>query len=234
MDFWFMLTALRSGIVRIPATLILAILPLIIGGVFGLLFALARFYNVRVLARILKWVVTVVKGIPVILVLLIFYVTIAAYFDPLMAKLGLPWTFKYVNKGFVMVLAFSLYATVGLSEAFRGGLTSVRSGQFDAAASIGLTRTQTLFRVVLPQAIPVSLPIIGNILISLTQAGAIGSVVAVIDVMNGAVMSATSNYRFLEAYIAAALIYWVLCIVIAWIFKQAERRMSRRFREARI
>jgi L-cystine transport system permease protein len=234
MDFGFMLTALRSGAARIPATLMLAILPLLIGGVFGMLTALARFYKVRFLAPILKWVVTVVKGIPVVLVLLIFYVMISRYFDPLMARLGLPWTFKYMNKGFVMVLAFSLYATVGLSEAFRAGLTSVRSGQFDAAASIGLTRRQTLFRVVLPQAIPVSLPVIGNILISLTQAGAIGSVVAVIDVMNGAVMTATSNYRFLEAYIAAALIYWALCIAIAWIFKQIERRMSRRIREAQL
>jgi L-cystine transport system permease protein len=106
---------------------------------------------------------------------------------------------------------------------FRGALASVKKGQYDAGYAMGLTRAQVLIRIVLPQAIPVSLPMMGNIFISLTKAVSLASMIAVVDVMVAAVVSANSNYRFLEAYVAAAIIYWAICVVIERIFLWLEK-----------
>jgi L-cystine transport system permease protein len=106
---------------------------------------------------------------------------------------------------------------------FRGALASVKKGQYDAGYAMGLTKAQVLLRIVLPQAIPVSLPMKGNIFIALIKSVALASIVAVIDVMTAAVITANSNYRFLEAYVAAAIVYWGICFVIERIFLALEK-----------
>jgi L-cystine transport system permease protein len=218
-----MLIALGAAAAKIPVTIALAIFPLLIGLVLGLLIALARFFNAPALAFLLRWLVTIVKGIPVVLLLLVFYVVSASLYDPLMAALGLPFTFKGLNKGIIAAAALSVYASIGLSEVFRGALASVKKGQYDAGFAVGLTKSQLLRRIVLPQMVPVSLPMVCNILIALTKAAALSSMVAVVDVMNAAVITATGNYRFLEAYVAAAIIYWGICLVIERLFALLER-----------
>jgi L-cystine transport system permease protein len=218
-----MLTALGAAASKIPVTLTLALYPLRIGMVFGLAIALVRFFRVPIAAPLFRALVTVVKGIPVVLLLLVFYVVCAFTFDPFMHSLGLKATFKTLNKAIIFVAALSVYSSIGLSEVFRGALASVKKGQYDAGYAMGLTNAQVLARIVLPQALPVSLPMMGNILIALTKAVALASVVAVVDVMNAAVIAATSNYRFLEAYVAAAIVYWGICLVIERVFLILER-----------
>jgi L-cystine transport system permease protein len=222
-SFSFMLTALSAAASKIPVTIVLAICPLAIGIVFGLLIALVRFFRVRVLASLFRALVTIIKGVPVVLLLLVFYVVCAFMYDPFMRSLGLPFTFKVLNKASIFVAALSVYSSIGLSEVFRGALASVKKGQFDAGYAMGLTKAQVLTRIVLPQALPVSLPMMGNILIALTKAVSLASVVAVVDVMNAAVITATSNYRFLESYIAAAIVYWGICLVIERVFLALEK-----------
>jgi L-cystine transport system permease protein len=226
-----MITALKTAAGKIPVTLEIAIMPLLIGVVFALGIALARFFRVPVLAVILRWLVSIVKGIPVVLLLLVFYVISAYFYDPVMRALGLGRTFKGLDKALIAIAALSVYAAVGLSEAFRGALASVQKGQFDAAYAAGLTKAQTLFRIVFPQALPASLPVVCNILIALTKAAALASMVSVVDVMSAAVITAGGNYRFLEAYVAAALIYWGLCLIIERGFLVLERMCARNMRE---
>ncbi|GHT80087.1 hypothetical protein FACS1894130_10640 [Spirochaetia bacterium] len=84
----------------------------------------------------------------------------------------------------------------------------------------------------LPQAIPVSLPMMSNVLIGLTKAVALASMVAVVDVMNAAVIAATTNYRFLEAYVAAAIIYWAICFIIERVFFALEKISGQKIRAA--
>jgi L-cystine transport system permease protein len=231
-SFPFMLTALGAASSKIPVTLVLALCPLAIGIVFGLFIALIRFFHVRVFSSLFRALVTVVKGVPVVLLLLLFYVVCAFTYDPFMRSLGLAFTFKTLNKAIIFVAALSVYSSIGLSEVFRGALSSVKKGQYDAGYAMGLTKAQVLTRIVLPQALPVSLPMMGNILIALTKAVALASVVAVVDVMNAAVITATSNYRFLEAYVAAAIVYWGICLVIERVFLRLEKITGNTIRRA--
>jgi L-cystine transport system permease protein len=93
-------------------------------------------------------------------------------------------------------------------------LQSVNSGQYEAAYSVGMTSWQMLKRIVFPQAMPVAIPLIGSNFIELIKGSAIASLISVVELINGTLFEANGNYKFLEAYLAAAVIYWTLCIMI--------------------
>jgi L-cystine transport system permease protein len=226
LDFHFLLQALRAAAEKIPATLLLAVLPLAIGTLVGLPMALARHFRVGVLRQTLDILINIIKGVPVVLMLMVFYVLCAQSFDPVMRQLGLPFSFRTLNKGAIAVAALSVYAAAALSEVFRGALAAVPRGQYDASYAAGLSRAQALRRVILPQALPVSLPMGCNVCVALIKAAALASLVSVVDVMNAAVIAAARNYRFLESYIAAALVYWALCVCAEQLFRFAEKRCN--------
>lgn len=227
-SFSFFLTALAAGAEKIPVTLFLSALPMLAGSITGLAAALIRFFRVPVLSFLVRWLVTIIKGVPVVLVLLVFYVWAALFYEPAAALFGIKASFKNLDKTLIAAAALSVYASAGLCEAFRGGLASVRRGQFDAAYASGLNPGQTLRRIVLPQALPAALPMMGNVCIALTKAAALASMVSVIDVMNAALISAGSSYRFLEAYAAAALIYWGICAAIGAVCSALEKYFARK------
>ncbi|MDR1408697.1 MAG: ABC transporter permease subunit [Oscillospiraceae bacterium] len=229
-DLSFLGTALLAAANKIPTTLALALIPLVLGTVIGLPLALVRFYRVPVLGQGIQGAVTLIKGIPVVLMLFVFYVISGKAFDPFMQFLGLPFTFRDFPKSIIAIAALTIYASAALSEAFRGALAAVNPSQFDTGAAAGLTQAQTLGRIVLPQALPVSLPMVSNITTALIKAAAMASLVSVVDVMNAAVISANGNYRYLEAYAAAALIYWGLCFSLEKAFSVGEKVLTRRMR----
>jgi L-cystine transport system permease protein len=230
-DLTFTLRALKAAAARIPATLLMAAAPLLIGSVFGLLIALVRFFRIRILAGFFKWSITLVKGIPVVLFLLTFYILTGRYFDRVMGYFHINFGFRELNKGGIFIVALAIPACVNLSEAFRGALASVKTGQFDAAYSIGHSRKAALIRIILPQAFPVAIPVICNLFIGFIKAASLASMISVIDVLNAALIAATRNYRFLEAYIAAALVYWILCVIVEWTFLKLERWFGKRLRD---
>lgn len=130
------------------------------------------------------------------------------------ASLSLQIRFSDLDRRWIAIFALTLYAVSGLSEIFRSSLASIPKGQFDAALSVGFTSKQILRRVIIPQVFPIALPLLNNMLISLIKASSLVSMVSVVDILNGALIKANVNYRYLEAYIAVALIYWALCASI--------------------
>lgn len=228
-DFTAIVTAFNAGIPYIPVTLRLAFVPLVIGTVIGLTIAFIRFYRLPILAKFFSGIITVGKGIPVVLSLIVAYLIFSDAFDQVSQALGWSIQFKDINREYIAMFVLSLYASIGLSEIFRGALTSIPKDQWDAAASIGLTQVQTIRRVILPQLVPIVLPMMCSQLISLIKASALVSLVSVVDVLNGALITSTTSYTFLESYIAAALIYWGLSIVIEQLSGFFERRYARKF-----
>jgi len=213
-DFNFMLVALKQSVIYIPITLILAIVPFIVGLVIGTLIALARFYKVPILNRILQIYVVVIKGTPVVLLLILIYSAIISGFDGVAEKLHLAIRTKDINTIYIAFIALSSFSIVNISETIRGALSSVDIGQYEAAYSVGMTRSQTLRRIIFPQILPISLPMLCSNLISLVKGSSLAFMISVTEVLNAALITATSNYNFLEAYVAAAMVYWVICITI--------------------
>jgi L-cystine transport system permease protein len=170
--------------------------------------------------------VVVIRGIPMVLILLMIYFQLTRGFDIIAEKFNLSIRSKDIDLIYVAIIALTISATANISEVIRGALISVGKGQFEAAYSVGLTRGQTLRRIVLPQALPVAVPLLCNSLIGLIKGSSLAYMVTVVDLMNGALITATANYRFLEAYIAAAIIYWMLCIVIEKFSSILEKRLG--------
>jgi L-cystine transport system permease protein len=228
-DFSAILAAFEAAVPFIPVTLRLAYIPLFIGIVLGFIVAIIRYYSVPVISKVLSGLVTVGKGIPVVLSLMVAYLLFSDLFDQVATSLHWAIRFSDINREYIGIFVLSISATISLSEIFRGALSSIPKDQWDAAASIGLTQVQTIRRVVFPQLLPITLPMISNQLIVLVKASSLVSLVSVVDVLNGALITATTSYTFLESYIAAALIYWGLSIVIEQVSVLIERNYTRKY-----
>lgn len=228
-DFLAIAEAFKAAIPFIPVTLRLAFIPLFVGILLGLIVALIRFYRVPVLSTLFSGLITIGKGIPVVLSLMVAYLLFSDWFDQFAATFNWNIQFSDVNREYIGIFVLSATATISLSEIFRGALTSIPKDQWDAAASIGLTQVQTVRRVVFPQLLPIALPMICSQLIVLIKASSLVSLISVVDVLNGALITATTSYTFLESYIAAAMIYWGLSIIIEQFSDLFERNYRKKF-----
>ncbi|EOT30205.1 amino acid ABC transporter permease [Enterococcus saccharolyticus] len=231
-DFSTMLRSLQVASQYIGTTLFMAIVSLVIGMVLGLGIALIRLYKVKILSPIFQTIITLLKGVPIVLIILGMYLVASKQFDGWAESFGWSLRFKDFHMIWIAIVALSILATINSSEIFRGAFASIKKGQLDAAHSIGLSPFQTIQRVLLPQAIPVSLPMFSNLLINLIKASALGSMVSVVDVFAAAKITAQQNYRFLEAYIAVAIVYWAMSFVIEKGTGFLEERMTRKLRRS--
>jgi len=224
-DINFMFTvAMKAAIRYVPVTLELALIPFVFGTILGTIIALVRLYNVKYIAKILQAVVVIIKGVPVVLQLLIMYFAVLQCFDSVAKTLHLTMRAKNINSVYIGLVALSFFATAYISEAIRGALIAVKKGQYEAGYSVGLTKIQTLRQIILPQAIPVAMPMLCSNLIGLVKGSSLVFMISVTDLLNGALITANSNYKFLEAYVAAAIVYWALCIIIEKTFYSLERK----------
>ena len=230
--FEVMIQSLQVASQYIGTTLFMAITAIIIGVILGLGIALIRLYRIKGLSQFFQVVVTLLKGIPMVLIILALYLIASKQFDVWSESMNWSLRFRDFNMVWIAISALSLLATINSSEIFRGAFAAIKKGQFDAAKSMGMTNLQTIRRVLLPQAIPISLPMFSNLLFSLIKASSLASMVSVVDVFAAAKITAQQNYRFLEAYVAVAVIYWGISLVIEKGAQMLEQRMTRKLRRA--
>jgi L-cystine transport system permease protein len=213
-DYLFFLHELWVAITYIPLTLELAIVPMLFGLVVGTILAICRIQNIPVLNTLIKIYILIFRSMPMVLMILILYFSFMYGFDTLASFFHLK-----IRSGDIpaIVLAFIILSVVSvafMAESIRGALQSVQKGQIEAAHSIGMRQRTIYRRIVIPQALPVAIPILGNTFIGLTKGTALVYMVGVTDLITGVKIEANASYRYLEAYIAIAIIYWLLCIVI--------------------
>lgn len=125
------------------------------------------------------------------------------------------------------ILALSLNYGAYMTEIFRAGIQSVSNGQWQAAAALGMGRFQTLRMVILPQAIRMIIPAIGNQFIAMQKDSSLVYVMGVWEVTYRANRLARKDSMFIEMFLVAAAIYWILTIVSEWLQGRLEQRMGR-------
>lgn len=223
----YFLKCLQVSFENIPVSLGVASVTLLIGLIVGTPIALVRVFHVRFLNLAFTTLIAVIKAIPVNLLILIASLWFNASFNGIAKALGLSITVADVNKIYVAIGALSIAAVALISESVRGALVSVPRGQYEAGYAVGLTGFQTFRRIVMPQAFLVLLPaLIGNIN-SLIKLSALVILVGVQDILNSGLRIASTYYCYLEAYLAAALIYWGISIICIHAGKAAEQYMGR-------
>ena len=201
-------------------TLIIAVIGLIIGILIGTLIATARVLpKYKLLPRILNAVcgfyVELFRGTPIVVQLLIFYYV-------LLPLLGI--RIPSLN---VATLVFGLNSGAYISEIMRSGIQSVDPGQMEAGRAVGLSFGVTMMKIVIPQAIKNILPTLGNEFIALIKETSVVSFVGVTDLYKSFNTIGTNSYEFMVPYIAMALVYIVLVLIISMLIRLMERSLKK-------
>jgi cystine transport system permease protein len=209
---WTSLGPLALGAVR--GTIPLALASVALGLVIALGVALARLSRVRVLAAAARVYISIIRGTPLLVQLfVIFY--------------GLPSIGLVIDPWPSAIVAFALNVGGYAAEVIRAAILSVPVGQWEAGHTIGMGRGQTLRRIILPQAARVSVPPLSNTFISLVKDTSLASLILVTELFKEAQRIAAFSSEFMVVYIEAAVIYWVVCLVLSSGQNALEKRLDR-------
>lgn len=215
---------LRSGLKYLPNTLIMTFVPVAVGLIIGGVVAILRLYRVKVISQILAVIVTIYNGIPFVLTLMLLNTFYTLNFDKIAKALHINASITTVNKIWIGLIVLSLMDIAIMSEALRGALGSINKFQYEAGYSVGMTTFQTLRRIIIPQVIPLVVPILINNITLVLKTSAIAFSLGIFEVYNGSIPPCNITYSFLEGYVAAGIIFWILSIIIENIGRLLEKR----------
>lgn len=187
----------------IPITIVTFILGLII----ALFTALMRISTSKVLKGIARVYVSIIRGTPMIVQLFIIFYGIPELGRLVTGNADEQWTLSSVISA---IIGLSLNVGAYASEIIRGGIISIPKGQTEAAYSIGMNYRQTIQRIILPQAIRVSIPALGNTFLSLIKDTSLLGFILVAEMFRKAQEVASTTYEYFTIYILVAVMYWVI------------------------
>ncbi|WP_370600969.1 cystine ABC transporter permease [Pseudomonas sp. QE6] len=199
-------------------TVVLSVGGMFFGLLLGFGLALMRLYGFTALSWLARIYVSFFRGTPLLVQLFMIYYglpQLGIELDPLPAAL----------------IGFSLNMAAYVCEILRAAIGSIDRGQWEAASSIGMTRAQTLRRVVLPQAARTALPPLGNSFISLVKDTALAATIQVPELFRQAQLITARTFEVFTMYLAAALLYWVLASILSHLQNRLEERVNRHDQE---
>ena len=198
--------------------------------VLGLGLALAGLSRFAVLRQVARFYVEVVRGVPIIVLLL--YVAFAAAPALVVAVNWLggwfgaePWRTRDFPLIARAVIALTVAYSAFLAEVFRAGLVSVDKGQVEAAMALGLSGWQRFRLVVAPQAFRTILPPLGNDFVAMVKDSSLVSVLGVTDITQLGKVTAAGNFRYFETYNVVALVYLTMTITLSLVLRRLEARL---------
>lgn len=200
----------------LQVTLEVTFFSVLIGIVIGFLVAVVRSTydktgKLKLLNAICKVYLTVIRGTPVLVQLMIIYFVVFGSVN--------------ISKVIVAVISFGINSGAYVAEIFRSGIMSIDQGQFEAGRSLGFNYVQTMWYIIMPQALKNVLPALGNEFISLLKETSVGSYIALQDLTKGGDIIRSRTYDAFTPLIAVALIYLALVMLFSWLIQLLERRL---------
>jgi L-cystine transport system permease protein len=195
-------------------TIPLALASFVLGLAIAVGVALMRLSRIRIVSAIARVYVSIIRGTPLLVQLfVIFY--------------GLPAIGIKIDPWPSAITAFALNVGGYAAEVIRAAILSVPKGQWEAGHTIGMSRAQTLRRIILPQAARVSVPPLSNTFISLVKDTSLASLILVTELFKQAQKIAAFTSEFMLLYLEAALIYWIICLFLSSGQNVIEKRLDR-------
>jgi len=197
-------------------TIIITLGALVIGVLIGSLIAIIKYFaeespRLKPLAILCDLYTTVIRGIPITVLLLIFYLIILVTASDLT----------------VAILAFGINSGAYMAELIRSGINAVDRGQMEAGRSLGMSRAQAMRKVIFPQAIRYILPAIGNELIALLKETSVAGYVTIVDLTRAGNLIRNNTHDALNPLLLVALIYLTLVVVLTSLLGLLERRLAK-------
>ena len=198
-------------------TIMITLAALLIGVVIGAAIAITKYYaegnpKLRIIDKICDVYTTVIRGIPITVLLMIFFFVI----------------FVTDDDGIVTaVIAFGINSGAYMAELIRSGINAIDNGQMEAARSLGLSKWQAMRNVILPQAVKNILPAIGNECIALLKETSVAGYVTVVDLTRAANLIRTNSGDAINPLVLSAVIYLVLVIIMTKLISIIEKKLRR-------
>ncbi len=196
-------------------TFIITLGALVIGVVIGTLISVTKYFcedikALKPIEFICDLYVNVIRGVPVVVLLLIFYYVILVRADGLV----------------VGIITFGINSGAYMAELIRSGINAVDKGQMEAGRSLGMSKLQTMVKIILPQAIRYILPAIGNELIALLKETSVAGYVAVVDLTRAGNLIRNNTFDAINPLMVVALVYLVIVIGLTQLLGFIERRLA--------
>lgn len=220
--------------VGLLTTLFISVVSIIGAVILAFLSALGRLSRNPVAYGVATFYVSLIRGTPLIVQIFILYFGLPQVNQQLVRLFpGFEQQFPLISQLLLLpalptgILALALNYGAYMTEVFRAGIQSIGKGQTEAARALGMTPSQTMWRIVLPQAVRVIIPPVGNDFIAMTKDSALVSVIGVQELLWRAQKVGVQYFHSMETLLIAAGIYWLLTIVLQSVQSRIEKYLAR-------
>lgn len=211
-------------------TIYVSFVSILIATAIALAGSIARLSSNSIAQGVSGFYVSLLRGTPLLIQIYVIYLGLPQIGQQL-TELGFPT----IGRMFILdaipagILALSLNYGAYMTEIFRAGLQSISHGQREAAIALGMTPWQVMRRVILPQAIRIIIPDVGNQFIAMQKDSALVSVMGVWEITYLANRYARRDSKYMEMFLVGAAAYWILTIISSWLQGRLEKRMGRAY-----
>lgn len=210
---------MASTMQAFPTTLKLVVWSLLFSLLIGLLFAFFSLSKSKVLNVIARGYVSFMRGMPTLVLIFIFYFVVPVYLKKIGIDTG-SW-----SKDLFIIITLSLSVAANMAEMMRSAYQAVNRFQWEAAYSVGMTNFDAFRRIIFPQAFGVAIPNLGNNIVTLFKSTSLAFSIGALDLFGKVQLISGRLYGLnrAELYLGVAVIYWIVCVLLEWATKQAEK-----------
>ncbi|HAS6982089.1 amino acid ABC transporter permease [Vibrio parahaemolyticus] len=218
-DFNYMLELLPILLKYLGTTMEMATWGLVFSLTLAVILANIRVFKLPVLDQLSQLYISFFRGTPLLVQLFLLYY-------------GLPQIFPVmvgIDAFSAAVIGLTLHFAAYMAESIRAAIIGIDRSQMEASLSVGMTTPQAMRRVILPQATRVALPSLMNYFIDMIKSTSLAFTLGVAEIMAKAQMEASSSFRFFEAFLAVALIYWGVVVILTRVQIWAEAKLNKAY-----
>jgi putative amino-acid transport system permease protein len=219
LDLDYMLALVPVILGYVPLTLGMAIASMALALVLASGLAIVRVLKVPVLDGMVAVFISFFRGTPLLVQLFLFYYGLPQVFASLTAIDGVT----------AAIMGLTLHFSAYMAESIRGAITGVDRSQWEASASVGMTRLQAMRRIILPQAARIAAPTLLNYFIDMIKSTSLAFTLGVTEMMGAAQKEAAGSFLYLEAFLVVAILYWVIVEALSTVQRAMEIRLHRAF-----
>jgi putative amino-acid transport system permease protein len=212
LDFNYMLDLLPVLLGYVPLTLFMAVVAMSVALVLASIMAVERVFQLPVVDPLVRLFISFFRGTPLLVQLFLFYY-------------GLPQILSFlttINGVTATIMGLTLHFSAYMAESIRGAITGVDRSQWEAAQAVGMTQSQMMRRIVLPQAARIAAPTLVNYFIDMIKSTSLAFTLGVTELMGATQKEAAGSFLYFEAFLVVAAIYWVLVEALSWVQRRLE------------
>lgn len=218
-DFMYMLNLFPMLFRYLGTTMEMACLGMIFALILAIVIANIRIFRIPLLDPLSQLYISFFRGTPLLVQMFLFFY-------------GLPQVIpilKGIDAFSASVMALTLHFTAYMTESIRAAIIGIERSQMEASLAVGMTPTQAMIQIIIPQATRVAFPSLVNYFIDMIKSTSLAFTLGVAEIMGKTKTEAASSYKYLEAYLAVAIVYWMVVIIITRIQVWAEIKLNKAY-----